>query len=423
MFPAACPGRGLAVSRLLVVGPAGSDSRAITFAAAAAGMDVYAAVHHGEPQPREGQLAALHGTAVVDFATPERTVGDLVAFCRRHRIDGVVTANEYLTPTVAAVCAELSLPGNDPRYAAAARNKPAMAARFAECGVSAPQTHTVGDEDALVDLVTAGAVQLPCVVKPAEGAGSLGVSVMTGVRDARQAFRHARAPLASLPYGIAADRRVLVQNYIEGTEWSVESVTREGVTHHVCVTEKHTTSGVHRVDTGLGVPARIPPDQRHALLTEVTKAIAAVGIVNGISHTEAKVAADGRCTVIEIGARIAGGRIAALIELALGVDLWRACVDVAVGAPPDLAPTRSGYAAIRFVTAPHPGRLVALEHLPSPGGDLREVRVLRRAGAEVAGPDSSHGRLAHLVVTGPDAHSTSLRADALLRQVEVVVAR
>jgi biotin carboxylase len=410
------------MSRLLVVGPVGSDSRAITLAAAAAGMDVYAAVHHTDPQPVEAERVALRGTTVVDFAAPERTVSDLIAFCRRHRIDGVVTANEYLTPTVAAVCAELSLPGNDPRYATAARNKLAMAARFAQCGVSVPHTRIVRDEDALVDLVAGGGVRLPCVVKPAEGAGSLGVSVMTDARGARQAFRHARTALASAPYGIAADRRVLVQHYVEGTEWSVESVTRDGVTHHVCVTEKHTTAGVYRVDTGLGVPARIAPDQKHALLTEVTKAIGAVGIVNGVSHTEAKVA-DGRCTIIEIGARIAGGRIAALIELALGVNLWRCCVDVAVGTPPDLAPTRCGYAAIRFVTAPHPGRLVALEHLPSPGGEVREVRMLRRPGAEVAGPDSSRGRLAHLVVTGPDAHSTNLRADALVCQVKVVVAR
>ncbi|MEU5480094.1 ATP-grasp domain-containing protein [Streptomyces mirabilis] len=83
-------------------------------------------------------------------------------------------------------------------------------------------------------LYPAGAVGFPCVVKPADGAGSVGVTVVTGPEGLEQAWQAARA--ARVMYGLPRDERVPVQEYVGGSEFSVQSVTHHGVSTHLCIT-------------------------------------------------------------------------------------------------------------------------------------------------------------------------------------------
>lgn len=83
-------------------------------------------------------------------------------------------------------------------------------------------------------LYPAGAVGFPCVVKPADGAGSVGVTVVTGHEGLEQAWQVARA--ARVMYGLPRDERVPVQEYVGGSEFSVQSVTQHGVSTHLCIT-------------------------------------------------------------------------------------------------------------------------------------------------------------------------------------------
>jgi biotin carboxylase len=213
-------------------------------------------------------------------------------------------------------------------------------------------------------LCTAGQLTFPCVIKPTEGAGSAGVTVARTAYGAVAAVRAAREQRGM--YEMALDSRVLVQEYVAGTEYSVESITRNGTSTHLCLTRKTVTSGAHRVELGHGLPEDLPPNIERAVYAEVDKAIAAVGIRNGASHTEVMLTPEGRCTVIEIGARIAAGQIGFLIHHALGIDPWAACLDTALGQPAQLAPTRHGYATVRFLTSPRPGRICRCDRIAAP---------------------------------------------------------
>lgn len=57
---------------------------------------------------------------------------------------------------------------------------------------------------------------------------------------------------------------------------------------------------------------------------QVEAAIGAAGILNGASHTEV-IVDDGRCTVIEIGARPAPGHIGLLTQYASASTCGRRC--------------------------------------------------------------------------------------------------
>ncbi len=408
------------MSRILLLEAAGPESGALAATATALGHQVHAVTtpdQHVNYGPDLQRL--LSGCLLTDFSRHERARDDIVGYARRVAAEAVLTTNEYLTPMLAEVCAELGLPGNDPALAAAARNKAKMSSQFASCGVVAPHTRVLARESELLRLCASGRLAFPCVVKPAEGAGSAGVTVAHSVAEAITAYRSAREPRGM--YGMSLDPRVLVQEFIDGAEYSVESITQNGVSTHLCLTHKTVTGGAHRVELGHGLPTVLPPEVEQAVYRQVHRAIAAVGIRNGASHTEVMLTPDGRCTVIEIGARLGAGHIGFLIQHALGIDPWTACLDVAVGRPAQLTPTRDHYATVRFLTNPHPGRLAALTGLPKCSPQVPIVRVRKAVGDAVAGSKDNAGRLGNFVVVGPDQQSVDEHADHLLAQVRIQV--
>ena len=407
--------------RVLLLEAAGPESGAIARTAVASGYRIHAATDPAAHSAYTADLRRLlSGCLLADFSRPDHALKDIVGYARRIGADAVLTANEYLTQLLAQVCAELGLPGNDPASAATARNKVAMSEAFAFHGVTAPRTHVLDNEDDLRLLRVSGEIAFPCVIKPADGAGSVGVTVVTDPACAADAWRAAaRSPRGM--YGLPPDPRVLVQDYVEGTEYSVESITQHGTTTHLCATRKAVTPGAHRVEVGHSLPADLPPGTERTVYQEAERAIAAVGIRNGASHTEVIVGEDGRCSVVEIGARLGAGHIGVLLWHALGIDPWTVLLDTALGRPAHLIPARRAYASVRFLISPRTGRLVAVTGLPEEGPGVPAVH-LRTAVGQIVGPaQANRGRLGHFIVTGPDPAAVERRAEQILTGITVVV--
>jgi biotin carboxylase len=158
-----------------------------------------------------------------------------------------------------------------------------------------------------------------------------------------------------------------------------------------------------------------------AVYREVDAAIGGVGIRHGASHTEVIVGEDGQCTVIEIAARLAAGQVGVLLQHALGVDVWAALLDIALGRPAALTPTARGHATVRFLTSPRAGRLSSVCGLPTVGPGVPFVRWRAAIGGTVQEPDANGHRLGSFVVTGSGATEVEERADALLRRVSICV--
>jgi biotin carboxylase len=405
---------------VLLLDAAGPEAGLLAAMAAARGHQVHAAstaAAYADYGPELKTLLA--GRVVTDFARPGRALDEIASYARRHRVGAVLTVNEYLTELAAHLCAELGIPGNAPGLARAARDKAAMAEAFTAAGVRAPYMLLARNDAGLRAALADPRVGFPCVVKPLSAAGSVGVTVVTGPEGASAAADAARRAAGMCQSG--GDPRVLVQTYAAGTEYSVESLTQDSVTTHLAVTRKQMTGGAKRVETGHSLPVSLPPAVETGVHREVEAAIRAAGIRHGASHTEVIVSEDGRCTVIEIGARLASGQIGVLIQHSLGIDVWAALLDIALGRPPAITPTARGYATVRFVTSPHAGRLASLSGFPGTGPGVPFVRWRVAIGGLVHEPESNGHRLGSFVVTGTDAAEVEERADALLRGIRVEV--
>ncbi|MFH8559988.1 hypothetical protein [Streptomyces sp. NPDC017988] len=110
-------------------------------------------------------------------------------------------------------------PGNDPGRARAPRGKAAMAEVYAAAGVRAPYTVLVRDDAELRAAAADPQVGFPCVIEPVAGAGSVGVTVVSGPAGAAAAADAARETVGV--YASGGDPRVLVQAYAAGTEYGV----------------------------------------------------------------------------------------------------------------------------------------------------------------------------------------------------------
>lgn len=143
----------------------------------------------------------------------------------------------------------------------------------------------------------------PVVVKPLDGAASDHVTICHDVEDVRQAC--ARALLRENILGIV-NERLLVQSYLEGPQFIVNTVSRDGRHFVTDAWRMHV-----RLQPGYSIVTEdnelLDPDSDIAskLIDYTFKAISALGIVNGAAHSELKWTANGPA-LIETGARPMG---------------------------------------------------------------------------------------------------------------------
>nr|WP_277753562.1 ATP-grasp domain-containing protein [Rosenbergiella epipactidis] len=262
----------------------------------------------------------------------------------------------------------------------------------------------------------------PLVVKPAENAASFGVSVLDDDKDLVQAFQNAAQWTHEYPHGIPFSNEILIQEYIPGREFSVEGISVSGQYLPWGVTMKFTTLGKARAETGHIFPAPIDTDLRDEILAVAKQAVIALGITNGISHTEIKLDKQGKPRVIESCSRPAGDYIPRLVELATGENPLAIYARQAVG---DLsadfrpaAPKR--YSAVQFIRPEVEGTFKSLV-IPSrlKNAEVIESRITAPVDSQVKPGSTNIERLGWAIFTANDEQSVLSAMDELSQLTKV----
>jgi len=308
-------------------------------------------------------LAEADIARVVDYAD----VAAVLKAIARLRIDGVLTVSaDSAVPIVAAVAAELGLPGIGVETAHRMTHKVAMRRRLAEAGVPQPRfaaLRTLSERRRALDEVG-----LPAVLKPADSGGQRGVFRVDSGEDVAA---HLHEAIAVSPTGEA-----ILEEFVEGTEMNGIVIARGGEPFPLTLSDRLRPPGI-----GFGVGwIHVYPATAYGHRLEESERIAAhtvraLGLENGIAFPQLIAAADGRVVVVECAARIPGGQMADLVRHAVGIDLVEVQLRLALGQelPDELVrPRFEQPLAIRFLTAaPGPlptGRVVRV-------GSLEKVRA------------------------------------------------
>lgn len=316
----------------------------------------------------------------------------VLAACAELSPAGVTSSSEYFVGTAAEAARALGLPHPDPDAVRACRDKPTQRARLAAAGRPGPAFAAAGSPTAAA--TAAARIGFPVVVKPVSGSGSIGVRRCA---DAAAVTAAAGAILAGTAgTGLPAQAAVLVESYLDGAEFSVETFDDRVVG----VTGKHLGPEPAFVETGHDFPVADPGG---ALGAAAVAALRALGLGWGAAHTELRLTAAGP-VVVEVNPRLAGGLIPRLVQEATGIDLIALLVARAAGGRPVPAPTRSQSASIRFLVATAAGRLGGVHGLAAaravPG--VVEVGTTAPVGQEVLVRGSFQDRLGYVLAAGPD---------------------
>ncbi|ASU78654.1 carboxylate--amine ligase [Actinopolyspora erythraea] len=332
--------------------------------------------------------AAADVVSAVDFTRPgesSRWARERVA--AGERFDVVFGVRDIAQEAVAEVSDILGVAGNPTSAVRRVRTKDTCRAALREAGFPQPSWRVCTDAAEARDFLDSSTG--PWVIKPRDATGSQGVSRVTGHADLHTA-------LEFLPAGSS----FLVEEFVEGAEFSVEGVFLGGVPTVLAVTAKEKISLPYFSEVGHVIPAQLPEFARREMERQVTSALLALGLRYGQFHVELWWTSNG-VVLGEFHVRNAGGWIHRMLAHAIpGLEWFGHVYDDARGVPaggPELTPTRG--AAVRFFTPP-PGRLISIsgweEVLAHPAVLDAELTVV--PGDVLGAPRSFEDRVGQLVV-------------------------
>lgn len=247
--------------------------------------------------------------------------------CREIGICGICSiASDVAVVTVNYVAEKMGLNGNAVSSTGKCTNKHLMRKAFIKNGDPSPKSILVTDSTKLEDLD----LIYPVIVKPTDRSGSRGIYKIENFDGLYAAVK------SSMAEGF--EKKALIEEYVEGQEYSVEYISYGGTHTFLALTHKYTTGAPHFIETGHLEPAPVSVETLENVKQVVSHALDTLEIKNGASHAEVKIDENGTIKIIEIGARMGGDCIGSdLVRYSTGYDFVKMVIQVACGEKPDFS--------------------------------------------------------------------------------------
>lgn len=261
---------------------------------------------------------------------------------RIFQVDGIATSQmENPLRLMSKLAEELGFIFNKPEIIERGLNKHLMKKAFTDNGVLCAKYKLFSDKTAITEEALKE-FEFPLIVKPVDAHSSRGVYKVDRFSEI---FNYIEETFSFSKTG-----NVLIEEFIEGPEFSVEAVTFNGETTIVQHTEKIITPFPNVVEIGHIQPAiNLTEYQKNKVDQEVIKAIKAIGLDNTVTHTEVKYSEKGPF-IIEVGPRMGGDFISSYLVLhSCGVNLDKATVQLALGFKPDLSFVCDQFSFIQYL--------------------------------------------------------------------------
>lgn len=332
----------------------------------------------------------------------------IMAACARaraeHTLAGVGTTAEYFTEVAAEIAHSLGFPGPDPEAVAICRSKDRMRKALDRYPALNPLFRVAETPEQAAEA--ACSIGFPVILKPVSLTGSTFVRLCA---DRETVAEHTRGLLLKDSVdGMKMPRRVLLEEYVEGPEFSVEVF--EG--RSLGVTKKRLGPPPYFIEVGHDFPAELSDSDCAAVADAALKAVEASGLFRGPAHIEIKLGAEGP-RVIEVNPRMAGGRIPFLIQYATGIDFARAYIKSLTGEKIIFTRTANRVASIRFITVTENARLEAVLGLDAvrnmPG--VEQARFTGEIGREYRVLNSNGDRIGFVIAVGDTMAESAGRAE------------
>lgn len=358
--------------------------------------------------PAAPALAYADFSEPVDISDPEACLG----LARRYSVDGLVAINDFGVLSAAYCAQALGLPGADPATAEVAVDKLLMRQVWEAAGVPSVRYRLATSPAELASAVAELGGKL--IIKPCDsrGGGCRGIRQIAPGDDLDEVFNFANSF-----YG---DDQLIVEEFVEGLEHSVEVLVHQGRCHILAISDKVKSPLPYRVDDTILYPT-IEKGQRLRWLEEaVTRSVEAIGLRQGMAHVELSMTDKGP-VLFEVGIRCGGGAPDPLVTHLTGVNEFQEAVRIALGqAPRHTEPLYTKGAVIRFFYPP-PGRVSSLRGLREAHGlpGVLALHLFVEPGDMVRPLRTCGDRAGIIIAGGEDRDQALARANQVLHTVNI----
>ena len=338
----------------------------------------------------------------------------MLKIARDEHVDGVIhPCSEVSMAVMGRINDELGLSGISREQAICATNKHLMRKAFEKGNAPSPKSILAQDaEDAWSRLQNE--FDTDAILKPSRNSGSRGIAKVSRNMDKGDFIRAYDEALSE-----SRDHSVLIEQFIEGPEFSIEMIVWQGEIHVLTVTDKKTTGAPHFVELGHNQPSCFSATDVETLKAAAVAGVRALGVNNCACHAEAKLM-NGKAYLMEVGARLGGDFISTeLTHLSTGIDMVAAAIDVALGVEPDLSAKEEPKGVCIRYFCPKPGKLVSIlntEVLNNPHVYLWEIYP--KEGDVIPAVTSSLCRSGHVIVTEKTPQMAIELAERLIESVK-----
>lgn len=169
-------------------------------------------------------------------------------------------------------------------------------------------------------------VPFPAIMKPSDSQGQRGVRKVENVDEVKKYF--------SDTVSFSREKKVIIEQFIEGTEISVNVFLEEGELKFYLISDREVWNeypgGIIKEHI---IPSRYETNKAIAerIKKLVVNVLSAIGLKNGPAYFQIKISQEGYPYLIEVTPRLDGCHMWRVIKYSTGVDLLKASMDMLVG--------------------------------------------------------------------------------------------
>lgn len=337
----------------------------------------------------------------------------VLEFAKEFEPDGITVGMvDIAVPTCAYVATQLNLPGIDEQTAKKVTDKYEMIKAFDKCKVPHPWYKYVSKSDVIYHKEIK--VSFPAIVKPVDMAGSRGIFLVNDEKELYQSIEKSSK---------ASDRGdIIVEEYMDGPEVSVELVVKNGKPYVIQITDKTTSGAPHFAEIGHLQPSQLPASTLEKVKEVACRAAISLDLQNSLGHAEIKITSNGP-KMVEIGARAGGDGIGEqLVELSTGVSFPEMAIQIAMGEEiviPDKIENKAS--CIRFILS-RKGILQSVNGVEQANmiENISEIKIFGVIGQVYQDMIDNSGRIGYVIASGASAKEAKKSCDKAIDLIRPV---
>lgn len=263
-------------------------------------------------------------------------------YAKENNIDGVLTAaTDFGVITAAEIANKLGLVGLNPSVARTIKNKFQVREQITNCGLDDTVCFfMISDVKNLSKIKNK--IKYPSIVKPVDGSGSTAVTKV-------YSFNELNAACIKAIEG-SITRKAIIEPYITGEEYGVESFVDNGEVHILAIMKKFMTDPPNYAELGHVCPSGLTEKIEEKIKKVVSNAIKSLGINFGSVNIDLILTRENNVKIIDIGARMGGNLIGShIVPLSTGVDLIENSVKAVLGEKVDFTIKKHSVIATRIL--------------------------------------------------------------------------